>query len=536
MNVARAFLFEYRRRHRLALIVLAGYLLTFLVLKATVLGSEFQVRLAPPNGFSFFAILPGTAALFYAIGVFTYGLAGDLAARESIYPRRMLTLPITTAALVGWPMLFGSITAATLWVVMALFMRAAGADYPLPLVWPAILCALYIAWMQAITWMPYGLPGIRVVAAVLWLFIVDAMVITAFEWQVPDAVMVAILAPQLPLAYLVALFAVARARRGVVPDWSVAWRAPAELLRSRFRRRRAFRSAGSAQFWFEWRRTGRALPAMVALVVPAELMILFIPNNNTRTPGIIVPVFALLLPPVLAFFSATAFATPSAFTATRPLTDASLIAAKLKSTVLSTLLAWLIVLIAIPVVEIWSGASVPVIEWVRSITDSAGVARPVALAAFVILALMLLTWRQLVQNLCITLTGNQWLIKSTVVIGLIGMAIVGPGLQWFVRSHRAQVAVWETLPLILVIIAVVKFTVGAIAAWKLHARQVVTDATLVWSAVIWFAAVALGYGAITWWAASPLIPAYLKASIAILLMPFACLWAAPLALAWSRHR
>jgi hypothetical protein len=63
-----------------------------------------------------------------------------------------------------------------------------------------------------------------------------------------------------------------------------------------------------------------------------------------------------------------------------------------------------------------------------------------------------------------------------------------------------------------------------------------TDRALVaWAAGV-LAAIALIYGGITWWFASPLMPAYFKAAIAILVVPLARLSAAPLALAWSRHR
>lgn len=536
MNAARAFLWEYRRRHRLSLILLAAYLLAFLAIQATVIGSTYKIRLNPPNGFAFFAILPCIAMLFYIVGAFTYGLSGDLAARESIYPKRMLTLPVTTTALAGWPMLFGATAAAVLWFVTAMFMRIAGAEYRLPLLWPALLCGAYVAWMQALTWMPYGFPGVRVIVTLLWLFIVDAIVITAFTKQAPNALMLAIVAPQLPIAYLTARLGVARARRGVVPDWTGALSAPASSLAAMIRRRRRFRSAASAQLWFEWRRSGRALPVMVAIVVPAELSILFIPGNNGRTAGIAVTTFALLLPQVLAFFSATTFAIPTSFLATRPLSDAALTAAKLKATMISALVAWLIVLVAIPVALIGSGASVDLMAELRTIFDETGVAHAVTFAIFAIAALMLSTWGQLVRNLCISLTGNVWLIKSTVIFGLVLMAIGGPGLQWFFRHPRAQAEAWEALPLIAIALVMAKFAAAAVAASKLHARQVLADRTLIAWAAGWLAVVSVVYAAITWWFASPLTSAYFKATIAILFMPLARVLAAPLSMAWSRHR
>lgn len=44
----------------------------------------------------------------YCLAVFSYGLSGDLAARQSMYPARMFALPVTTTALAGWPMLYGT--------------------------------------------------------------------------------------------------------------------------------------------------------------------------------------------------------------------------------------------------------------------------------------------------------------------------------------------------------------------------------------------------------------------------------------------
>ncbi len=115
-------------------------------------------------------------------------------------------------------MLYGTGAVAILWLTAALLAR-----WPwgivVPLVWPAVLAAGFLAWTQALTWMPYGLPGLRVIVTVLLLAALDAVVLVALHFKAGEPVMLAILAPQVPLAFLVALFAVARARRGDVPDW-----------------------------------------------------------------------------------------------------------------------------------------------------------------------------------------------------------------------------------------------------------------------------------------------------------------------------
>src|SRR5438093_598351 len=246
----------------------------------------------PPNGLAGFIIAPVSWTFFYFVGVFSYGLSGDLAARQSIFPPRMFTLPVTTRALAGLPMLYGTAAAASLWIAAAILVRwPGGVDVYVPWVWPAVLMAAYLAWTQALMWMPYGLPGLRVVIAALWLIVVDAIVLLALNYKARELVMVAICAPQIPVAYLVGWYGVARARRGDVPDWRGLFRSrrvgvsgfsrPSTLLRAALSDSRTgrtdprFPSPARAQTWFEWRRHGRTLPALVALVVPFELLLLF---------------------------------------------------------------------------------------------------------------------------------------------------------------------------------------------------------------------------------------------------------------------
>ena len=173
----------------------------------------------------------------------------------------------------------------------------------------------------------------------------------------------------------------------------------------------------------------------------------------------------------------------------------------------------------------------------RRLMSSLGSSRPLIFGATLIVgALMLSTWRQLVQNLCISLSGNRWLIKSTVLVGLLMMAILGPGLQWFFSNRVAQARVWNAMPLIAIALVSLKFAAGAIVVSKLHARQVFGDRGLIFSAVAWLAGVILLYAILASFMTDVMTPPYLKAAVAILMMPLARLSAAPLALAWSRHR
>src|SRR6266576_509777 len=332
----------------------AGYLLVVATIRFLIFEPGEPVLV---DSVRFVAVVsvPLTTTFVYLLAVFSFGFTGDLAARHSMYPARMFTLPVTNAALVGWPMLYGTAAMAILWLAARLFaVWPSGVE--IPLIWPALLAAALLAWTQALTWMSYGLPGMRLIVAVLCLGALDTVVMLAIHFKAGEPRMVGILAPQVPLAYLVARFAVARARRGEVPDWRGMFARPARNAVLP-RRRDHFPSPARAQAWFEWRRQGRSLPALVGLLLPFELALLWLAKD---APAFVFEILflALITPPFLAACTAWTVSQPNPqvrdsygvppFIATRPLTSAELVAAKLKMAIWSTLAAWLLVLVAMP--------------------------------------------------------------------------------------------------------------------------------------------------------------------------------------------
>src|ERR1043165_8890621 len=141
---------ELRARHRWGLIALGVYLLVLAAVK--VHGVEVAYT---DNTFAFFVVMPLTATFIYFLAVFSFGLGGDLAGRQSIYPARMFTLPVSDTALAGWPMLFGMVAMAPLRFATRLLALWPEGAVDVPVVWPALLAASLLAWTQALTWMPY---------------------------------------------------------------------------------------------------------------------------------------------------------------------------------------------------------------------------------------------------------------------------------------------------------------------------------------------------------------------------------------------
>ncbi|MEX2111216.1 MAG: hypothetical protein WD802_11460 [Gemmatimonadaceae bacterium] len=541
---ALAIAWEFRQRHRWGLIALAVYLLALAVTKFLVLGPGHPLRLESGEAFAFVVMMPMTSGMVYFLAVFTFGLSGDLAGRQSMYPARMFTLPITTAELAGWPMLYGTVTVTLLWLaIRALGLWPAGID--VPLIWPAPFAAVLLAWAQVLMWMPYGLRGVRVIVVVLWLTVIDTIVLLALHYDASEAMVVAGLVPQLPLAYLAARFAVARARRGDVPDWR---RTPSRIERTTgapVLRRDNFRSPARAQLWFEWRRHGWSLPVLVAILLPFELALLFA-ATDAPTLVLIILVGVLLTPPFMAAFTAASvrksnpYASDSyvvtPFLATRPLTSAALVAAKLKAMMWSTLAAWVLVLVAIPLALVWSDTWPMVSERARAIAAFTGATRAIVILLLILAAFIASTWKQLVQSLYIGLTGREWVMRLSVFLTLSFIVLLGPILQWIIDNRDVQAELWDSLPLVLAILVALKMSAAAVTAVRHYRTPLLSDRTLVVGAGIWCVIVFALYGLLVWILDTPLFPSYFLALVAILAIPLARLSAAPLALAWNRHR
>ena len=544
LSPAAAIAWEFRQRHRWGLIAIAGYLLVLATIKLLILGPGQRATFDDAETFAFVVMVPLSATFMYFLAVFSFGLSGDLAARQSMYPARMFTLPVTSAALAGWPMLYGTAAMASLWLATRLFaLWPSGID--VPVYWPALLAASLLAWTQALTWMPYPLRGLRVIVTVVWLTVIDAVVMVALEYKAPEPVMFAILAPHIPLAYLAARFAVARARRGDVPDWRGIFARPGRIADVVPRGRDRFDSAWRAQGWFEWRQHGRSLPSLVGILLPFELALLFVFRD---TPVVVFEtlVGVLLTPPFMAAFVAATVSksnpagsdpygvTP--FIATRPLTSASLIAAKLKVTIWSTLATWLLVLVAIPLALRLSGTSPTVIEWIRQLVEALGMPRAVAFLLLGLAALLASTWKQLVQGLYIGMSGREWVVKSSVCVALSFLAIAVPLAPWVISNRVVMAVVWNDLPWIAAVLVCFKISAAAWIAMRLRDSRLLSDRTLVIGAACWDVAVFALYGLLAWILPALLFRRYFLVLVAILAIPLARLSAAPLALAWNRHR
>jgi hypothetical protein len=99
-----------------------------------------------------------------------------------------------------------------------------------------------------------------------------------------------------------------------------------------------------------------------------------------------------------------------------------------------------------------------------------------------------------------------------------------------------MVMFWKALPATAAAAAGVKLVAAAWIAVRLYDRGVLSNRTLVLGAASWAGIVFALYGAASWIFPPLIIRSDHIALAAILIVPLARLSAAPLALAWNRHR
>jgi len=538
---AAAIAWELRQRHRWGLIALLATIFILGAIKIAVLATQAHPELHDAT-FALLVPVPLAATSLYLLAVFTFGIAGDLAARESMYPPRMLTLPVSTAALAGWPMLYGCLSMTLLWFAMRIVcIFPPGVE--IPKYWPALFAASLLAWTQALTWMPYPFRGMRIVISIGLLVSIDVVALTALGTRARESTMLLLLAPLLPLAYAAALSAVRRARRGDVPDWGVAKRlAPAS---TRSAPPRDFRSAARAQLWFEWRQFGRSLPLLVAIVLPVGLSLLFL-FREADVIVVEIVVASLLLPSFMAIFVAATAGKSSSnasesygitpFLATRPVEDRALVVAKWQAALISTLAAWVIVAVAVPVALLWSDAAEPILHIARNVDGALGRPRAIVLGLLILAGLVASTWKQLVQGLYITMSGRDWAVKGIAFATLVLVTLGFLALGWILDSRYRIAVALNAIPWLMAAFVALKLVLAMRVMQRGAARGLFTRRQLISGAIAWDVCVLALYGVLTLILPAILFRRHFLLLVAMLVVPCVRLAAAPLAVAGNRHR
>jgi hypothetical protein len=503
-------------------------------------------------------VLALSSVAAHVVTVLTLG-PSDIAARGSGFPRIMLVLPMRTSALVGWPMLFGVIGVALMWVlVVVLVLRPAG--LMTPIIWPAALSAAAMAWVQAMGWTPFPSPFARVPA--LALAMTPLILLGCFAGLFLESHLVAATIVVSSLlwtfaAYAFAVQGLARARAGSDGDWVRALLASVGARLQKHRRaaddvRRRFRSDFSAQLWHECRCNAIALPVMLTFVgLPMIALILPTVINDNRGKGLMIGsqyvspsqlglgflvgmflLFSGLYGPSLGKFNIWGKEEMSAFFAIRPMTTARFVFVKMIAAALGALIAWTIML---ALIAVWAVVEASPLNPNESLVLAAAAyvsPRTIAMCIAIMLGLLAFAWREIAIGMWITLTGRKWLatLLSLLMMAIFSLtAIIG---TWVYKQPEIQPRLFAATPWLIGASLVAKLCSAAFVFAALHKQRSIPPSAMIWWLGAWcLAAVGLCGLLALWVPPSPML-----AACVLLLLPLTRVAAAPLALHWNRHR
>jgi hypothetical protein len=497
-------------------------------------------------------------ALAHLLTVFTLGPT-DFGARGSGYPRFMLTLPVRTQSLVGWPMFIGASFIAFIWIVLAvLVLQPAG--LPVPTYWPAAVGAAATAWLQAIGWTPFPSPFVRVPALALatlpLILATCAMAMFPASSVAPIALIVASLT-WAAVAYATAVKGVALSRAGNDGEW-LRLGAITKLFQRREGRasmkvaRPAFRSALTAHLWYELRRNACMFPIMFAFVA--------LPISAMLTPSLVAPdarrslMFGnvVLSPPLIGLFALVSLflflggiyginmgafdvwgkvQMPSFF-AVRPLTTTRYVFIKIVAVAISALASWGVLIAMLSMWAIVEASSLNPNDSIVRTVAAKGSARDFAVLALLLIGLLAMAFRNQVIGMWCSFAGRKWVSTTMVFLGMFISLVIGLAGYW-AYHHRVYLPKLLTyVPWLTGVLLLVKLTAVATLLREFGRRQIATRADVLKLVGLWIAAylvlLIVGYCFVP-------LTFTLAAAIA-LAIPGARIGAAPLALHCNRHR
>lgn len=493
--------------------------------------------------------LLGLLSFLLLFGMFSYvEPTGDRGMGR--FPRRLFTLPVSTLQLVAVPVVSGIIAIELLYFLW--MGRLAGPEPRNPL-FVAVLLGAFMVFYQAVLWTLERIGPLRLVVlgalgiAFFWIGFLPSMGGGGTAaWRNPSVlggVTAALGAGQ----FLLVRRYVARIRSGAEGGAGRLCAVIGRFADVLPRRREPFRSARAAHFWFEWRCTGSGYPALVGgalvfLVGPLSGLISGDPANTAR-----VLVGALALPIVLAVPAGLAFSKPlfwseemslPSFVAVMPVSDAALIANKLRVAAVATMIAWLLVLLFLWAwLSLWANpAGVHLLfSRLRAMDD-----RWLVVAGLVVSSAMFVSWRFLVAGLWAGMSGSRALFMSWLVpIGgvIIASAMFDLGaLPGWLGADPGRLTPFLAAGVLAV---VAKFWLAA------RGRRWTSVRSIGWYGVAWVAAVAslVGLGTAVVNNAGRQLPdgdvqrlRLAMILLAVLLVPLARVVWAPRFLGRNRHR
>jgi hypothetical protein len=516
-------------------------------------------------------VLPWVGLIFLAVMIMSVDRGAWLpGGPASGYPSYLMTIPIRTSTLVFWPMLYGALSMIVAWYAFS-WLVAVPQGWSLPAYWPPLLMVALCAWLQVICWAPFANP----LAKMLPLMLVSIGMVLfgpSYAFRVAEthalssASIAIIYLVLILLAYPAALAGLSMARRGDVLGWSGSGRASrvvdaatAALFRTALPRR-PFKSADDAQAWFEW--SGEAFEKTILMIfgcvyVTALLaywigQLAFPLEASSADSAIGIRLTSMwvvfanpswyrfwVFAPILLFFAALwaggrhHTSIPQSFSrffAVRPLSNISIVAAKLRLAARAAVRAIPFAFVLLLLSAKYGAATGPL---GLLLAEYAG---PLILARILLsgLAVVYLLWKFSADYLFLGLPEKPYF--SALLIFLEFM--IALACYFGVTSVPSVLHSPEQLALssIVAVLAFIKLAVLIVIARALLRRGLIDAAQLRRMLIPWCcAAIAVSAAAVLVVPANLVVPWGVAAAV-VLLMPGVRIALAPLTLEWSRHQ
>jgi hypothetical protein len=381
---------------------------------------------------AFIGMLPIGFVMTFLVGIFSY--SGDLSRQESGFPRHMFVLPLSARVLALAPLLVGAGCLAAIWIGVSQFVLKP-ARLPVPVIWPAVMLAAILVWVQATSWMPFWFSYARVAACVGSVSAIVTFVVTMQALRFPELLLIGGLLGAIGLGMIAAVEGVARARRG--DGTATHWIGLHRFGPTVAPRRSPFRSGERAQIWLELRRSA-PMVAMLILAAPVLTFVLLLlhPNPASLFVGWMIPGSLFLLamglgaPPFLAGLIGgnlgranpweKSLTTP-AFLAAKPMSDATLVAAKLKAAAIMVAASWMVILMILLASCLLPHTYSPTESLAQFFVRHATGYR-VLIAGALLGGLVLYTWISIIEGIAVPLSGRARLSEAVVFTGCVGFA------------------------------------------------------------------------------------------------------------------
>jgi len=382
----------------------------------------------------------GAAVILLVLAIFSYtewnpqnGSAG--------FPQRLFVLPVTSFQLVAVPMLLGVVgmeMVAFAWIAFAARAEDRGSTV-------AVVLGVYVVLYQTILWTLPRLRSMRMLVLGLTGVPLIMLPIFPFMRHLSQNEFVDVFLALAFAGFLTSWVSVAYQRSGGGPNLSWVKTAARPAWPRRSHRDRIFRSAQSAQFWFEWRRSGLVLPLLVGSLLALVIGPLSWYFRNDGTDSLRILVVIVVMPSILALATGKAFSRPDfwsselsipGFIAVRPQSTVEMVAIRIKVAGVSTVISWLLVLTFLGLwLPFWANLdSIAMVRGVLWEIHGHAVYPQYAIGALGIVGSMFLTWRFLIGGLWLGLSGNNRVFALSaipyVVVPLLGLPALLVGLRF----------------------------------------------------------------------------------------------------------